>query len=150
MKLIYQNRTPQGVSIAEAAASLGLLLPLVILVVFVILEASYAYLIKTSLSQAARQAARDLAIAYGQNSQVATSRALQDSMVFSNIQISKMVTSTQQFDNPVFNAAADPPTVSVTVRYLSGQYGLPVFPNPDPLNLGSSFIITASSTYRLE
>ncbi|MBI4533791.1 MAG: hypothetical protein HY711_07565 [Candidatus Melainabacteria bacterium] len=137
-------------AIAETGASLTILLPLALLIAFMILETSYAYLIKSCLSQAACMAARDLSIAYGENQSVATSRSLQDAMVFDSIRISKIIAASPQFDNPTFATGANPPTVSVTVRYLSGQYGLPTFPNPDPLMLGTSFVITATSTYRLE
>jgi len=146
-KTIRQSR---GVSIAEAAAALALLLPLIFTIIFVILEASYAYTIKNSLAEAARAAARDLAMAYGQNPGIATDRSLQNTQVFDTIRITNMVNDSSQFDDPVFQTAQDPMTVAVTVRYLSGQFNLPPFPNPDPLNLGSNFQITASSTYRLE
>jgi len=129
---------------------MSLLLPLMITMIFVVLEASYAYTIRTSLAEGAREAARDLAIAYGQNPSVATDRSLQNSLVFDTIRITNMINSSTQFDDPVFNTASDPETVSVNVRYTSSQNGLPPFPNPDPLNLGSSFQISAQSTYRLE
>jgi len=135
---------------AEAAAAIALLLPLLILVIFVVLEASYAYLIKNSLAQASREAARDLAVQYGQDPTIAGSRTLQNTQVFDKIRINKIVAASQQFDDPVFATGNDPPTVTVTVHYLSGQFGLPVFPNPDPLKLGANFKIDATSTYRLE
>ncbi|HEY9870146.1 MAG TPA: TadE/TadG family type IV pilus assembly protein, partial [Candidatus Obscuribacterales bacterium] len=132
-----------GVSIVEAAASLSLLLPLMMVIVFVVLEVSDAYLIKTSLSQGARRAARDLAVAYGQNPAVATSRSLQNAMVLDNVRIHNMINDSRQFDDPIFDTNATPHTVHVTVRYASNQYGLPPFPYPDPLNLGSRFAISA-------
>jgi Flp pilus assembly protein TadG len=139
-----------GISIVEAAASLSLLLPLMIVIVFVILEVSGAYLIKTSLSQGARRAARDLAVAYGQNPAVAGSRSLQNAMVLDNVRIPNMINDSRQFNDPVFDTNTTPHTVQVTVKYASNQYGLPPFPHPDPLNLGSQFAISAESTYRLE
>ena len=136
--------------IAEAAAALSLLLPLTVMLVFVALEVSHAYLIKNALSEAAREAARNLAIAYGQNRTVATSRDLQDSSSFDKVRITNMVNDSEQFDDPEFSTTADPPVVSVTVRYKSAQYGLPQFPNPDPLNIGTNLEIASSSTYRLQ
>jgi Flp pilus assembly protein TadG len=145
------RRQATGATIAEAGAALGLLLPLAFTLIFVVMEGSYYYLIKDSLSQASRQAARDLSIAYGQNGgTIANSRALQNSMVFDRIRIRNMVNASAQFDNPVFQTAAEPFTVSVTVRYTGGTNGLPTFPNPDPLRLGRNITLTASSTYRLE
>jgi hypothetical protein len=115
------------------------------------MEASYAYLIKESMAQGARQAARDLSIYYGQNgSAIASNRTLQDSMVFDKIRITNMIKSSSQFANPVFQTTTEPLTVTVTCSYTGGQYGLPTFPNPDPLNLGSNITLSATSTYRLE
>jgi Flp pilus assembly protein TadG len=143
-------KNKRGATLVEAAAAIVVIVPVVILLLFVVLEVSYAYVIQNSLAQGARQAARDLAIAYGQNPEVANDRALQESMVFDNIRIANIIANSAQFDNPTFDTAATPPTVSVTVQYLSNQYGLPRFPNPDPLHLGNSFTISASNTFRLE
>ena len=144
------TRNQKGASIAETAASLVIFLPILIAVLFVVLEASQAYLIKEGLSQGAREAARNLAVQYGQNSQIQFNRSMQDTMVFDNIQIHDIINSSTQFDDPVWNTNAIPPTVQVTVHYTSGQNGLPTFPNPDPLNLGNHFALDAVSTYRLE
>ena len=148
--ILKDSRKARAVSIAEAAAVTSLLLPLLILVLFVVVEATQAYLIKNSLAEAARQAARDLSVEYGQDPAVAGSRSLQDTLVFDKIRIKNVVNDSQQFNNPVFDTSADPPTVKVTVEYKGGQYGLPSFPNPDPLQLGKNFKIDATSTYRLE
>lgn len=147
-----QTRTVRrrGVSIVETAAAMSLLIPLIFALIYAVTEISYAYLLKSSLAQGARQAARDLAIAYGQNPAVAGSRSLQEAMVFQNIRINNIINSNAQFDDPVFNTGVSPHTVFVNVKYLGSQYGLPPFPNPDVLNLGSKFVITADSTYRLE
>lgn len=139
-----------GGAIVEGAAALTVLLPVVILLVLAAMEISYAYVLKGSLTEAAREAARSLSIAYGQDPTIATNRSLQDSKVLTKIRIANVVNNEGQFDNPVFDTAADPPTVTVTVRYLSQQFGLPPFPNPDPLNLGSNFQLTGVSTYRLQ
>jgi hypothetical protein len=145
------SRKNRGATIAEAGAALGLLLPLAFTLIFVVMEASYAYLIKESMAQGARQAARDLSIYYGQNgSAIASNRTLQDSMVFDKIRITNMIKSSSQFANPVFQTTTEPLTVTVTCSYTGGQYGLPTFPNPDPLNLGSNITLSATSTYRLE
>ena len=145
-----KQRRSKGAVLAEFAAVMALMFPVLMLILFVVLEMAQAYLIKDALSQAARQAARDLAIVYGQDPTIQFSRANQDSTVFSKIQIPNVVNSAVQFSNPVWNSAASPPTVSVSVSYTSGKNGLPVFPNPDPLSLGSSFSLSGSSTYRLE
>ena len=94
--------------------------------------------------------ARELAVQYGVNPAIATSRTLQNSLVFDNIRVNNIINSSNQFSNPVWNTAAIPPTVAVTATYTSNQNGLPPFPNPDPLHLSNSFVINASSTYRIE
>ncbi len=144
-----QVRRRSGATIAESAASLALLLPLTFMIIFAVLEASYAFMIKNSLSQGARRAARDLSIAYGEDPAIASSRALQETQVFDNIRIVNIINDSDQFDDPVWDTVGDPPTVTVNVRYQGGQYSLPPFPNPDPLGLGSTFIINAGSSYRL-
>jgi Flp pilus assembly protein TadG len=147
----HYSRKTTGSSIAEAGAALGLLLPLAFTLMFAVFEGSYAYLIKDSLSQASRQAARDLSIAYGQNGgAIANSRTLQNTLVFDRIRIRNMIASSQQFDNPVWQTALEPYSVTVTCRYTGGSYGLPTFPNPDPLRLGRNITLTSTSTYRLE
>ncbi|MBI4534606.1 MAG: pilus assembly protein, partial [Candidatus Melainabacteria bacterium] len=140
----------KGAAIAEAGAAMCLILPVVFVVLFAVLEASYAYLIKDNLTQAARAAARNLAIAYVQNPDIVGNRALQESMVLDRVRLANFVNDSRQFDDPTFDTASDPPFVSVTVRYLGGQFGLPPFPNPDPLHLGGRYTIVASSTYRTE
>lgn len=143
-------RKEHGSSIVESAATLALLLPMAMLLIYVVVEVSYAYLLKTGLAQGARQAARALAIEYGKNPTIAGSRATQDSLVFDKIKIQNIINSKDQFDDPSFDTSSVPHTVQVTVRYKGGQYGLPFFPHPDPLKLSSNFKIISESTYRLE
>lgn len=147
---VFVIRRRKGVSIAETAASMVLLIPLLFLVLYVVLEASKAYFIKESLAQGARQAARDIAIIYGTNPRIEGDRYMQDSMVYSTIKISGAIADEKQFEEAQFDSNANPPTVTVTVNYTSGQNGLPTFPNPDPLHLGNNFKLSATSTYRLE
>lgn len=144
-----QLRSRKGALLAEGVAAMSLLLPILIAVLFVAIEASHAYLIKSSLSEAAREASRGLAVEYGKNPAIASDRSLQDSRVFDRVRIANMVASSAQFDNPVFRPTADPPTVSVSVKYTGGQHGLSPFPNPDPLNMGDSLVIVGEAAYRL-
>src|SRR5437868_1800640 len=92
-----------GSLIAEAGAAFAFLFPLLVVVLYVTLEASYAYTIKSTLDQASRQACRDLAIAYGQNPAIATNRGLQDSQVFDRIRVNNIINNSQQFNNPAWN-----------------------------------------------
>ena len=146
MKMTHRRR--EGAVLAETAASLVILIPLAILLTFVIAETSYCYFAKGVLAQAARQAARDLAIAYGSDPLVATSRARQEVQSFDRIRLSRIVVSSEQFADPVFQTGTVPHTVTVTVRL--NLPNLPLLPAPDPLGLGRNYQISADSTYRLE
>jgi flagellar basal body-associated protein FliL len=142
-------RRNNGATIVESAASLSLLLPLTILIIFVALEVGYSYLIKTSLSHAARQAARELAVAYGGDPAIAQNKAAQEA-VLNHVRIPYMVHDNHQFEEVRFDSSQSPHTVTVHVRYVSGKYGLPRFPNPDPLQMGDKMQIASTATYRLE
>ena len=143
-------RIARGTSIAETGASMSLLIPVVMTILFVLVEACYAIFLGAGLSECARVAARNLAITYGQNPLVASDRATQDAIVFQYIHMTNVVNSTAQFDDPVFDTAKYPHTVSVNVHYASGKYGLPTFPFAGPLNLGTAYVPHGQSTYRLE
>lgn len=140
----------KGAAIAEAAASMVVMIPLMVTLIFVCLEVSFGCFLHENLAQAARKAARDLAIQYGADPKIVESRSKQDALVFDQIRINNIVNSSLQFDDPVFQTGNVPHTVTVTVRYLSNQYDLPKFPYPDPLGIGQSYQPVARSTYRLE
>ncbi len=144
-----QRRTQSGTSLAELGASMALILPLIILVLFITLEAAHAYLIKNALNDATRQAARDFAKVYESNLAVADDRGLQESLVLSKIHIPNMIVTPAQFE-VAFNEGASPPNVSVTARYEGGKWGLPPYPTIDPLHLGRPCRISCQSVYRLE
>jgi hypothetical protein len=145
-----RSRRLRGFSIAETAASLALLFPLLFVALFVTVETAYGMFLKACLSEASREAARNLAIAYGQNPQVANNWGLEDSMVLSKIRIHNVLNNSAQFDPPQWNTAASPYTVTVNVHYTGGKYNLPPFPHPDVLKLGGGFIMSSQSTYKLE
>lgn len=144
------GRKKRAAVIAETAAAMALFLPLTVLITFVGVEVSYAYLLKSSLSEAAREACRSLSIAYGLDSSIAGNRAIAEQKAFNHIRMHNVINSSAQFADPVWNTTADPPTVTVKVTYASDQYGLPHFPNPDPLHLGDNFVVVGTSTYRLQ
>lgn len=143
-------RTTNGASIIEFGAALVFILPLVIALLLVAAEVTQAYLITAVLTQGAESAAREMAIQYGNDTTIASSKSLQDSLVYDHIRNSGVINSSDQFDAATFTLDLDPKTVSVTVHYRSGQYGLPVFPYLDPLNIGSSFPLQAKATYRVD
>lgn len=156
-KVRSKDRTKRfagGGTLVESVAAIALILPLVVLVIFVTIEASQAYVICRSLNQGAYLAARELANCYKSDPSIQWDRAKQESMVYSNIRIPNMISSNSQFTctSSDWKLTSSPPTVRVVVRYLGGQGSpaLPSFPNPDPLKLGSSFVISSSATYGLQ
>ena len=146
---VCRFRQRQGSSLVELAAALVVIIPLVFTLLFAAVEMTTAYMIHTVLSQSAHMAARNLAIAYPVDRTIAQNRSAQDSLVFDNVRHSGIINSSAQFDDAVFDTTADPPTVSVTVHYASGDYGLPVFPI-DLLGLEQLFHLSVTSSYRLE
>ena len=139
-------RRPRGSVLAEAAAVVALFLPTLVFLIMVVIEATNAYLIDRDLQIAAGMAAR--AIAQTGNFQ-AGQQVTQD-LIFSKIKIPNRVVDPSQFaPPPVFDYSSTPPTVTVFVQYKSTGVQ-PVPPFPDPLNLGSLFIIKAQATYRMQ
>lgn len=151
MKKSRANRSSRekGFSLVEFAASLALFLPVLIAVLYVTLEASYGYTIKANLDASVRKAARALSIEYGKNPTITTDSTAQGT-IFDTCKINNFVNDKAQFSTPTFDTTTPPGTVTLTVTYTSGSYGLPTFPNPDPLNLGPTFVIKSTSTYSLE
>ena len=147
----YARVRCHGSAIVEFGAALTLLLPFIIAIAFAAVEASQTFLIHSGLRQAAYTAARQLAIKYGSDP---AGTMADPTMVFGNVKFLNIVNSAQQFSVPAgsagWNTTAYPPTVTVLCTYQSGQHGLAVFPNPDPLNIGSSIIIKSTATCRLE
>lgn len=148
------SRRSKGAILVEASSAMVVMFPLLVLVIFVTLEASYAYVIGRNMNNAAFLAARALGNRYQQNPNIVTDTAAQQA-IFSSIRIPNMVSGNGQFQIPPGNAgwntASSPPTVTVVVTYTPGMGtpALPAFPNPDPLKLGAAFRISSSASYRL-
>lgn len=154
-KLSYRQRTrpsrkTRG-SLSEAAASIAIVLPIGIIAVFISWQVSQVYMIKTTLGLAAQTAARALAINYGRDPVMTKAFPEQ---TFAKIKHVGIVKDPAQFSIPNgtsgWDENANPPTVTVQVEFQGGRYGLPPFPNPDPLGLGSDFKITGVGKCRLE
>jgi hypothetical protein len=113
----YNNRRSRGAVIAETAASMALFLPVIVTIVFVALEVSYAYLIKSALSEAAREASRDLAIAYGLGQITVTNnqgnRAQENQYAFDRIRIYGIINDSIQFNSPTRCGILTTPTASI-------------------------------------
>ncbi len=144
------GRKRAGQSLAEGAAVMALMLPLFIVIIFVGGEVVQAYLIKNVLTQAASKAARDMSIDYWQDKSIARNRLQQNALVFDHIRITGVIADSRQFSDASFDTTAVPPTVTVTVNYDGGSYGLMPFPQPDPLGLGTFFKLSSSTVHSLE
>ena len=152
------RRKTFGAVSAEFAATIALILPVVLLVLFACYEAVIACMIYNALNHSAHTAAMALARAYGSDVTCAKSLSKQQ-VVLDDIKFANMVVSPEQFsvkfpESPVTSKWTDNsgnlPTVSVTCRYAGGKYGLATFPNPDPLHLGRQFSLEATATAYLE
>jgi hypothetical protein len=149
-----------AMTITEFAAVLSMLVPLLIAILYVVLEGSYAYTIQTNLDSSARRAARALAINYGNNPTAAQASGGPNGYLaaFGKCCIPHFVQDVNtQFVSPpgytnFFNTGTNPPQVSVTVTYPSAGIApdMPPFPNPDVLHLGSNFKLQSTATYSVE
>jgi hypothetical protein len=141
-------RKARGLAITEFAAVLSILLPLLLLILYVGFQASLAWTIRTNLDIAARKASREMAVSYGKDPLIVTDNTKQQS-VFTKVRIPNFVNSNAQFEAPNFNVPAR--SVTIKVNYPgNGSYGLPRFPNPDVMNLGSNFTLSSTNTSALE
>lgn len=142
-----------GGALAETVTTIAIMLPVLVIALLVIIEASRACTISNQMTQGAYLAARELAINYHNYPEVATTPALQQA-IFSNVRINNYVSGNAQFQlaGAGFNVAGKPSTVTVSCTYLSGQGSppLPSFPTCDPLKLGSLYKITSTATYALQ
>lgn len=138
-------------SLSEFGAAIALVLPIGIICLFLACEVAELYMINSALNCAAAQAARSLAIGYGQDPSGAVANP---SQYFAKVKFLNLVQNTAQFSIPSgaagWNTTANPPTVTVQVTFCSGKNGCPVLPNPDPLMLSSNLQMTTSATSWLE
>jgi hypothetical protein len=152
------GRTNSGAVSAEFAASLALMLPVVLVVLYACYEVAVALMIYNALDHSAHLGALALSKAYGGDPTYAVSVTKQN-QVLSNITFAHVVVSSNQFEVQFPNAPAtaswmsnsgNVPAVTVLCTYAGGQYGLPPFPNPDLLQLRKQFKLQASATAYLE
>jgi hypothetical protein len=145
------GRKSIGITLVEFGAALVIGLPLVITIIYAVLEASYLFSIRQHINQAAGLASRALAIEYGRNPKIALApNGPEVQAVLTNIRIPNFVQDNAQFSTPSFNPT-DPSSVTITCSYPpAGKYGLPPFPNPDPFHLGKNFQIDATATFATE
>jgi hypothetical protein len=147
----FRTRNRDGV-IAEAVSALAIFMPIFVIIIYVTIQATNAYVIAENMTQGAQAAARALSEEYRNHPDIATSTAKQQA-IFYNIRIPNMISSNSQFTIPTngWQTATDPKTVTVVVSYLPGVGSPPnpSFPNPNLLNLEAGFRIAIPATYKL-
>lgn len=141
------KRRSGGQASSEFAASLMLIIPLAIIGIYVIAEGVQAYLIYCTVKQASATAARKFACAYTLDPDHAKARweeicCLQE--------YPGLINSYKQFELIDVSETAIPPTVTIKATYQPDQYGCRHFPEPDLLNLGRYFSISAQTTEKLD
>ncbi len=149
-----RRRSSHGVSIVELGAALAFGLPLVVALLFATLETSHYFTIRTNIDIAARNTARAIAIEFGKNPAIGVAgysgTAVTDILTASHIP--KFVENNAQYT--ISFSAAPPQSVTVTCIYpnkaLQTAYGLPPFPNPDPFQLGNTFVVRSFATFVTE
>lgn len=137
--------------LAETISALSIIAPIMLMMIYAVVEASQAYLIASAMNNGAALAARALADYYQTNPEVVYTNSEQQA-IFSNIRINGKIADNSQFTIPAggWNLSSNPPTVTVVCSYLPGKGSpsLPPYPALDPLKLGS-FIVSSSATYSL-
>lgn len=142
-------RPSGGAAIPEAAASMLVLIPVLFFLLFAVMQGAQAYAINSVLTQASRQAAREIALKYLDDPAMAN-RDSQDEYVYNNIRTAGVLVDSGQFDTAEIDGNNDPISCTVTVHYKGGQYGLAPFPQFDVLHIGDSFHLSATSTFKTE
>lgn len=156
---VIKNRLPRPLNarrcsraqiLAESVVALSIFTPLIIFIIWGIIELSYVYIIGTHMTEAAQLAAQALGSEYQKDSSIERSPSRQN-RILANIRIPGMVHTNAQFtiDGNSWQTKKQPRTVTVTCSYLPGEGDppLPTFPNPDLFNVGKNFCITSKATY---
>ena len=144
---ISRQRNPRkqsGATLVEATTTLVWFVPLVLTVLFVIIEATKAYEISRDLQIGAGLAARALASAGS------TTTSQQQADILQNVVVGNTIVDSSQFYAVNWQRTSTPPSVTVCVQHKSTGANQPAtFPNPDPLHLGAQFVMKEQATFRL-
>ncbi len=170
---IKRRRKESGITIAEAAGMMALFLPLLMIMLYVMMETCQAYFISNSMDQAARQAARNIAMYYHTNPGIQNNNTQCLTLCCQPVckapgTAGAMVTDVSQFGGAGGAGTAitwtnmgnmnqqnqtSPPTVTVTCTYISnGTTQLPPFPIWDVLNLKkvANFKLMGTAVYQVQ
>ena len=142
-------RRKSGAVLVEAVLSCCVFVPLMVFIVWAVLEVSFAYIIATNMTEASHLAARALADEYLRNPAIAKNINAQQK-ILSTVRIPSMVNSNIQFTFPEngWITQSAPRSVTVQCTYMPGEGDppLPQFPNPDILRLRDKISIQSSAT----
>jgi hypothetical protein len=135
--------------LAEAVLATCIFVPLIVFIVWGVLEVAYAYVIGINMTEAAQVAARALSDEFLKNPTIAQSPSQQQA-ILQRVRIPLMVSSNNQFSlgANAWVTKTIPRSVTVSCTYMPGEGNpaLPPFPNPDILNCRDQINITSSST----
>jgi hypothetical protein len=150
-----KHRKNSGINLVELAAAMALGFPLIMIMLYVVLEANMLFTIRTNCDNAVRRGAQLLitdylkngsATANVSNGNLPTALAFEVPTSDGHYFVSK---TANQF-TWTWDLVNKPNTVTVTVTYPtsgSSAGGLLPFPHPDPLNLKNKFTIVTSGTF---
>jgi hypothetical protein len=137
-----------GQILVESVVALTIFAPLIIFIIWGIIEITYVYVIGTHMTEAAQLAAQALGSQYQRDQSIEHSPSRQNA-ILSNVRISGMVHTNAQFCIDKWQTSKQPRSVTVICSYLPGEGDppLPAFPNPDFFNIGKDFHIASKATY---
>lgn len=144
-----RRRRLRGGILVEAVLSCCFFLPMIVFLIWAVLEVCYAYVIGVNMTEASQLAAHALSDEFAKDPSIVQSESKQQRLL-SRIRIPNMVSCNEQFTIPDggWTTKSLPRSVTVTCSYLpgAGDPCLPLFPNPDPLKLAGQISIKSTST----
>lgn len=125
-------RNQKGATLAEAASSISIFVPIVIIFIYMSIQCSIAYSIHTSLTQAALQAAHDLGCVWAaKGSEGVALSAADQKRVYDKITVPYVIVVSEvggmnpNFTTAQFDFASSPPAVTVTAQFSPRQGTVP-------------------------
>jgi Flp pilus assembly protein TadG len=151
----FSRRSQAGTNIVEFGGALVVGLPLIMAMIYGIVECSMLFAIRTNLDNATRMAAQLLINDYENNGNASNGSAtnLPGTYAFdigAGLPGYYFVHKSANQFTWTWSLNSSPKTVTVRVAYPSTQYGvkgLLPFPHPDPFHLGSNFQIATTGTF---
>lgn len=143
-----RTRTRHAQILAESVVALTIFTPLIIFMIWAIIEVSYVYVIGIHMTEAAQLAAQALASQFQRDQAIERSQQKQ-AEILSNIRIPGMVQSNAQFTVESWQTRKQPRSVTVVCTYIPGEGDPPLatFPNPDLFHMAKDFQICSRATH---